>query len=155
MSAKKIAGYLHLWLGLASGIIVVIIGLTGSIYAFQEELKDIFYADKLFVTPHNAPVRPISELLATAEKALGKGKKVTRVEIENKPDRAYIFRAVKTNPKKDMVWQLLRVLQQCIHRSVYRRRAGCRKYEIRILPGCIEHTQTTAAGRNRGAYYKL
>ncbi len=102
MSAKKLAGYLHLWLGLASGIIVVIIGLTGSIYAFQEELKDIFYADKLFVTPHNAPVRPISELLVAAEKALGKGKKVTRVEIENKPDRAYIFRAVKTNPKK--IW---------------------------------------------------
>ena len=102
MSAKKIAGYLHLWLGLTSGIIVMIIGLTGSIYAFQEELKDVFYADKLFVTPRNTPVRPVSELLATAEKALGKGRKVTRIEIENKPDRAYIFRAVKTNPKK--IW---------------------------------------------------
>lgn len=104
MTVKKIAGYLHLWLGLASGLVVVVIGLTGSIYAFQEELKEVFYKDKLFVTPQATPVRPLSELLTAAKEALGGKKKITRVEVENKPDRAYVFRAQKTNARKVFYW---------------------------------------------------
>lgn len=34
----KLIGKIHLWLGLASGIVVVIVGLTGCLYVFQEEL---------------------------------------------------------------------------------------------------------------------
>jgi uncharacterized iron-regulated membrane protein len=32
---KKLAGVLHLWLGLASGIIVLIVSLTGCIFVFD------------------------------------------------------------------------------------------------------------------------
>lgn len=38
---KKINAWLHLWLGLASGIIVVIVSLTGCILVFESEIKDI------------------------------------------------------------------------------------------------------------------
>lgn len=38
MKFKKIIGLLHLWLGLASGIVVFIISITGCLYAFQEEI---------------------------------------------------------------------------------------------------------------------
>ncbi|WP_255702679.1 PepSY domain-containing protein [Antarcticibacterium sp. 1MA-6-2] len=38
---KKWAGKLHLWLGLASGIIVFIVAVTGCIFVFHDEIKDI------------------------------------------------------------------------------------------------------------------
>ncbi|MDT0688232.1 PepSY-associated TM helix domain-containing protein [Salegentibacter sp. F188] len=38
---KKWIGKLHLWLGLASGMIVFIVAITGCIYVFHDEIKDI------------------------------------------------------------------------------------------------------------------
>lgn len=37
---KKNIGLLHLWLGLASGLIVFIVALTGSILVFEDELDE-------------------------------------------------------------------------------------------------------------------
>lgn len=37
---KKIIAWLHLWLGLISGIIVIILGITGSILVFEQEITD-------------------------------------------------------------------------------------------------------------------
>lgn len=41
MNFKKVIRLIHLWLGLASGIIVFIVAITGCLYAFQEEIKSI------------------------------------------------------------------------------------------------------------------
>jgi len=41
MSFKKIVGKIHLWLGLGSGLVVLIVGLTGCILAFREEIEHI------------------------------------------------------------------------------------------------------------------
>ncbi len=38
---KKLFHTLHLWLGLASGLLVFIIAITGALYAFQEEITGI------------------------------------------------------------------------------------------------------------------
>ncbi|MDT0686600.1 PepSY-associated TM helix domain-containing protein [Autumnicola psychrophila] len=38
---RKWIGKIHLWLGLASGIIVFIVAITGCIYVFHDELKDL------------------------------------------------------------------------------------------------------------------
>lgn len=60
MSVKKIVGKIHLWLGLASGLIVFVVGLTGSILAFEEEIcsalnygvfQQVKKEDKQFATP--------------------------------------------------------------------------------------------------------
>jgi uncharacterized iron-regulated membrane protein len=40
MSVKKIVVKIHLWLGLASGAVIVFLGLTGCILAFQREIED-------------------------------------------------------------------------------------------------------------------
>ncbi|WP_373057511.1 PepSY-associated TM helix domain-containing protein [Zunongwangia sp. H14] len=55
---KKWTGRIHLWLGLASGIVVFTVAITGCIYAFQDEVKDLVYEwrtvqlqDKPFVKP--------------------------------------------------------------------------------------------------------
>lgn len=36
---KKLNAWLHLWLGLASGIVVVVLGITGCILVFEQEIK--------------------------------------------------------------------------------------------------------------------
>ena len=43
MIFNKINAWLHLWLGLATGIIVFILSVTGAILIFQEELSDLIH----------------------------------------------------------------------------------------------------------------
>ncbi|MNK02860.1 PepSY-associated TM helix [compost metagenome] len=43
MLFKKINAWLHLWLGLASGVIVVILSITGCILVFEQEIKQLSY----------------------------------------------------------------------------------------------------------------
>ena len=40
---KRYAGILHLWLGLLSGIVVFIMAITGCIFVFQDEIRDVVY----------------------------------------------------------------------------------------------------------------
>ncbi|MEO0341128.1 MAG: PepSY-associated TM helix domain-containing protein, partial [Bacteroidota bacterium] len=87
MRLKKIIGTIHLWLGLATGLVVFIMGLTGCIMAFEEEIKSVVYAHKLKVDiPENAQVLPMSQLLEIAQEALGNDVPVQRVHIENQPN---------------------------------------------------------------------
>ena len=51
---KKIINFLHLWLGLASGIIVFIIAVTGCLYAFKEEIQN-YTETYRFVETENKP----------------------------------------------------------------------------------------------------
>jgi hypothetical protein len=39
MTFKKINAWMHLWLGLASGLVVLILGLTGCALVFEQEIK--------------------------------------------------------------------------------------------------------------------
>jgi uncharacterized iron-regulated membrane protein len=38
---KKVSRTLHLWLGLASGLVVFVVSLTGAIFVFQDEVRDV------------------------------------------------------------------------------------------------------------------
>ncbi|MCB5984453.1 PepSY domain-containing protein, partial [Flavobacterium psychrophilum] len=40
MSFKKLIKKTHLWLGLATGIIVFIISITGCLFVFQKEISN-------------------------------------------------------------------------------------------------------------------
>ena len=55
---KSIIHQIHLWLGLASGIVVFIVAITGCLFSFHDELKDVFYdyrfvedQDSTFIAP--------------------------------------------------------------------------------------------------------
>lgn len=67
MTFKQLIGKIHLYLGLASGILVFIVSLTGSIYVFREEI--IMLLDKQFVhvESQHAPVMPPSKLRKICE----------------------------------------------------------------------------------------
>ncbi|MEO6282156.1 MAG: PepSY-associated TM helix domain-containing protein [Dyadobacter sp.] len=77
---KKLIGQLHLYLGLVSGVLVIVISLTGCILAFEQEIKS-FTQPYMFVdvpATVDARVLPPSALAASAEKALP-GKKANGV----------------------------------------------------------------------------
>ena len=64
---RRFNDWLHLWLGLSSGIIVFIVSITGCIYVFQQEIKDALEPWRT-VEVQASPFVPPSQLLDTAAK---------------------------------------------------------------------------------------
>ncbi|WP_167353181.1 PepSY-associated TM helix domain-containing protein [Pedobacter steynii] len=105
LNFKKIIRFLHLWLGLISGLVVFVLGLTGSIYAFADEIKEWIYKDRLYVeVPAGASHLPLSQLLPLAEQAMGKEHKISRGELSLEKGRTYMFRALKLNREAFGYW---------------------------------------------------
>ncbi|MGY5355448.1 PepSY-associated TM helix domain-containing protein [Wenyingzhuangia sp. IMCC45467] len=63
---RKINDWLHLWLGLISGVVVFIVSITGCFYAFQQEIKDTLEPWR-FVEKQNTDFVPPSQLIDTAK----------------------------------------------------------------------------------------
>ncbi|WP_234569943.1 PepSY-associated TM helix domain-containing protein [Rhodohalobacter sp. 614A] len=62
---KAVVNWLHLWLGLASGIVVFIVSITGCIYVFQAEIMNSLEPWR-FVEAQNQQYVPPSVLVDTA-----------------------------------------------------------------------------------------
>ncbi|GAB3573617.1 PepSY-associated TM helix domain-containing protein [Hymenobacter daeguensis] len=58
----------HLWLGLASGLVIVFVCLTGSVLAFEKEIEQAWHPARYFVTPASTPRLSLAQL-ADAVKA--------------------------------------------------------------------------------------
>lgn len=69
MTIKKIIGKLHLWLGLISGVLVVFLGITGCLLAFEKEIRNLTESYQ-FVEKQDKPYMPPSQLKAIALKHL-------------------------------------------------------------------------------------
>ncbi|MGR3857643.1 PepSY-associated TM helix domain-containing protein [Chryseobacterium indologenes] len=101
---RKIAYQLHLWLGLTSGLIVVIMAATGCILAFEEELKHIVHPNRYYVENIGRNKLSLAELTEKAEKALPEGLKVKRVVMPSGPSRTYVFRTLKMDNEAWTYW---------------------------------------------------
>jgi len=90
---NNIITWLHLWLGLVSGIIVVIVSITGCLFVFQEEISSITRHDVLYVNPpaNHQQVLPLSTLQAKAAKALGSDAPLTFTTTYTSPERSWEF----------------------------------------------------------------
>lgn len=93
---RKLFLTLHLWLGLASGLIIVIVATTGALYVFEEELRDAFQSHLLYVPkdfPESAQVKA-SEVLAIMKRDAGH-EKIQQIRFrtleENSPQAAAIL----------------------------------------------------------------
>lgn len=69
MTFKKLTLKIHLWLGLISGLLVVFLGITGCILAFQREIED-FTQSYRFVEAKQKTMLAPSAIQKIAEKAL-------------------------------------------------------------------------------------
>ncbi|MEP5130961.1 PepSY-associated TM helix domain-containing protein, partial [Nonlabens ulvanivorans] len=66
MTFKKFVFQLHKIFGLATGIVVFIVAITGCCWAFREEIESL-YDDYKKVKPHNAPILTPTEARDIAE----------------------------------------------------------------------------------------
>lgn len=69
-SVRKISLKLHLWLGLASGIVVFIVCVTGCLYVFKDEINEATQSWR-FVIPSSTSVLPPSQVVAIADSIMG------------------------------------------------------------------------------------
>lgn len=67
---KKLNAWLHLWLGLASGIIVVFLGITGCILVFEQEIRSLSSPWLHVEMPAKGTYLPPSALYKEVKKAL-------------------------------------------------------------------------------------
>lgn len=85
---RKIVGLIHLWLGLASGLVFFIMALTGAIYCFQPELSKLTQS-YLSVTEERRAYLPVSKLKTIAEQQLP-GKKATRIIYKDRDESVVV-----------------------------------------------------------------
>lgn len=98
MIIKKIVRKLHLWLGLSSGLIVLFLGLTGCILAFQREIEDAVQSYRFTEARTTEPLPP-SALKTIADRQLPgkklhsigyqKGRSATAVYYAFQPEEYY------------------------------------------------------------------
>jgi uncharacterized iron-regulated membrane protein len=89
-SFRKLIGQLHLWLGLASGLVVFIVSLTGCMYVFEEELRDVFhrkyyYADEIKENQHS-----LFEISEAVKKAFP-NEQITQIRFKADTDAAFLY----------------------------------------------------------------
>ncbi|MTI41205.1 PepSY-associated TM helix domain-containing protein [Fulvivirga lutimaris] len=90
---KKVIGTLHLTLGLLSGLVVLIVSITGCIYVFEEELKSWLYKDRITIeVPIQASKKPLTELFEIAQQAAGNDHPIQSVTVPTKANKTYEFR---------------------------------------------------------------
>ncbi|MFA9186939.1 PepSY-associated TM helix domain-containing protein [Flavobacterium magnesitis] len=97
---KKKLLWLHKWLGLISGLVVLIVSLTGCLTVFQDEIQLMIHPEKFYTEKQNlqpSKTVPLSQLIGIAEAKLNSGELISRVEVFPEKNRTWIFRAIKIN----------------------------------------------------------
>ncbi|MHB8207695.1 PepSY-associated TM helix domain-containing protein [Mucilaginibacter sp.] len=91
---KYLIRKLHLILGLVSGLIVVIVGITGSLYVFEQEGRELFQHDFYHVQKAGSVRLPFGRL-ADSVKAHFPKEKITSIRFKEEHDAAIIFYSKK------------------------------------------------------------
>ncbi|WP_069658684.1 PepSY-associated TM helix domain-containing protein [Arcticibacter eurypsychrophilus] len=98
MTIKKLIGKLHLWLGLISGLLVLFLGITGCILAFEREIENATQPYRFTKTQQSTLLQPSvlkqiadQELPGKAAHSIGyePGKSATAVYYGEKPEAYY------------------------------------------------------------------
>lgn len=96
---RKLFNDIHLWLGLASGIIVILVCLSGTLYVFNTEIKEMATPELYKVErTAGAVALPIEELIGKVKSSTGG--KVVSVKIPADPNRTYQFMVKMKEEKK-------------------------------------------------------
>ncbi|WP_210489386.1 PepSY-associated TM helix domain-containing protein [Rufibacter aurantiacus] len=96
---RKLFNDIHLWLGLASGLVLFLVCLTGTIFTFHTEIEEALEPGKFSVqVPANAVALSPDELIIKLQQAQ-KGK-VTALQIPQDPAKPYRFTLKKEEEDK-------------------------------------------------------
>lgn len=92
---RKFFNDIHLWLGIASGIVLFIVCLTGTIYTFKQEVEELFAPSLYKVNPTEGSIAlPTDELAQKV--AQETGGQVTSISIPQDKKKSYSI-SVKTS----------------------------------------------------------
>jgi uncharacterized iron-regulated membrane protein len=103
---KKVFGWLHLWLGIASGLVVLIVAGTGSLLVFEDELEHTFMSSFFYVdVPANTSRQPLDNLTAYVQRE-NPTYKVGNITVEPEADRSvvYLLRKGKAKGSKNQLY---------------------------------------------------
>ncbi|MBF9141201.1 PepSY-associated TM helix domain-containing protein [Hymenobacter properus] len=76
----------HLWLGLASGLVIVWVCLTGCVLAFEKELEQAWHSERYFVAPASTPRLALAQV-AEAVRAYKPKAKIGSFKVYADPTR--------------------------------------------------------------------
>ncbi|GLU55444.1 PepSY-associated TM helix domain-containing protein [Dyadobacter frigoris] len=97
---RKFVIDLHLWVGLPSAIVLFIMCLTGTIYAFRVDITHFLDTDKYTIADENKTLMPLAALTAKVEAEI-KGK-ISNIQIpENKSEAWTIALNIPEKEKAD------------------------------------------------------
>lgn len=85
---RKFFNDVHLWLGLSSGLILVLICFSGTVYVFNEELSEMA-TPHLYTVEAGAKRLPAEQFIATVE--AHSGGKLSSVKIPDNPRSSYQY----------------------------------------------------------------
>ena len=85
---KYLMSVSHLWLGLLSCVVVFIVCLSGSIYAFRQQIENFVNHDGAYIAPKTVPRIDIDQLLEKFENDHGPA---TSITVFSAPDRSVII----------------------------------------------------------------
>ena len=92
---KQWVGKAHLWLGLSSGLIVLMLGITGCIYVFSVEITHWLRSDALYVNEVKDTRLPVTQLWEQTQKTIGTGKTITSAKVPSDPEKSILFTCYK------------------------------------------------------------
>lgn len=85
---RKLFNDLHLWMGIASGLILFVVCLSGTIYTFNTEVQEFMEPEK-FTVQVEAGAEPMAAEAIMAKVAAETGGKVSAITIPADPNRTY------------------------------------------------------------------
>jgi len=88
---------LHRWVGLASGLVVFVVSLSGAVYVWEAELFALGHRNLVRVTPATTRA-DAAALVAAAQGALEDGRQVQRLTLYRDPGRAAVALSQRGNP---------------------------------------------------------
>lgn len=92
MTIKKVIGKLHLWLGLATGLVVFIVAITGCLYVFSEEISPLVYKSRRTIEiPPQAERLSLSQLRDIAMQVVPETVPLVRTFVPRAADQTVSF----------------------------------------------------------------
>jgi uncharacterized iron-regulated membrane protein len=94
---KYWVGQIHLWLGLSSGLIVLLLSVTGCIYVFSQEITGWLRNDVMYVQQVKESRLPVTTVWQSTQAAVGADKLLSSVNVYNNPERSLVFNCYKAS----------------------------------------------------------
>lgn len=101
---KYWTGKIHLWLGLTSGLIVLLLSVTGCIYVFSQEITEWQRHDAIYVPQVKGQRLAPSVVWNKTLEAVGDSIAFEDMHIYKDPKKAYEFHCYKANEETSSIW---------------------------------------------------